>query len=150
MTYEWGYSRSAPMPVAPIDKVAQVVDFALTEAPAQSYFMGMPNYGYDWTLPYIPGQSFAQSLGNVQAVQRAINQNAAIDYDFMAQSPYYSYYANGAKHEVWFEDARSVQAKLHLAANRGLYGVSIWSLMRYFPQLWLVLAGEYNIAAKGQ
>ena len=47
MTYEWGYTLSAPMAVAPINKVAQVVRFAVSQVPPDKLFMGIPNYGYD-------------------------------------------------------------------------------------------------------
>lgn len=51
MTYEWGYALSEPMAVAPIDKVEQVVRFAVSQIPPDKIFLGMPNYGYDWLLP---------------------------------------------------------------------------------------------------
>lgn len=145
MTYEWGYSLSAPMAVAPIDKVAQVLSFAVGQIPPDKLFMGIPNYGYDWTLPYVQGQSRARSLGNVQAVEQAIQVGAPIRFDETAQSPHYNYWQNRAEHEVWFEDARSIRAKLALAAEYRLRGVSIWNIMRYFPQLWLVLSELYHI-----
>ena len=145
MTYEWGFSRSAPMAVAPLNKVRQVVQYAVSQIPPQKILMGIPNYGYDWTLPHVPGQSTARSLGNVQAVDQAVDTGAFIQFQQIAQSPFYNYYRGNTEHEVWFEDARSVQAKLALAREFGLYGVSIWNIMRYFPQLWLVLNSEYTI-----
>ncbi|MGM9612485.1 MAG: LysM peptidoglycan-binding domain-containing protein [Butyricicoccus sp.] len=145
MTYEWGYSRSAPMAVAPINKVRQVVQYAASVIPPDRIFMGIPNYGYDWTLPFVQGESVARSLGNVQAVEQAVNEGAAIEFDQTAQSPFYNYYRDQKQHEVWFEDARSIQSKLALARDFGLRGVSVWNIMRYFPQLWLVLNGEYAI-----
>lgn len=145
MTYEWGYTLSAPMAVAPVDKVSQVLHFAVSVIPPEKIFMGIPNYGYDWTLPYVQGQSRARSLGNVQAVEQAIQVGAPIQYNETAQSPHYNYWRERAEHEVWFEDARSIRAKLALAGEYGLRGVSIWNLMRYFPQLWLVLNQLYNI-----
>ncbi len=145
MTYEWGYTLSAPMAVAPINKVEQVVRFATSVIPPDKIFMGIPNYGYDWTLPYIQGQSRARSLGNVQATEQAIQVGAPIQFDETAQSPHYNYWRERAEHEVWFEDARSIRAKLALASEYRLRGISIWNIMRYFPQLWLVLNGLYNI-----
>ena len=53
MTYEWGYALSAPMAVAPINKVEQVVRFAVSQVPQDKLFMGIPNYGYDWTQPFL-------------------------------------------------------------------------------------------------
>lgn len=145
MTYEWGYSRSAPMAVAPLNKVREVVDYAVTRIDSRRMFLGVPNYGYDWTMPFVPGESVARSIGNVAAVDQAIRENARIEFDETAQSPHYEYWHSRIGHEVWFEDARSVQAKLALAAASGLRGVSVWSLMRWFPQLWLVLSSLYHI-----
>lgn len=143
--YEWGYALSEPMAVAPIDKVEQVVRFAVSAIPPDKIFLGIPNYGYDWTLPFIRGQSRARTIGNVQAVEQAIQVGAPIQYDETAQSPHYNYWRDRAEHEVWFEDARSIRAKLALAGEFQLHGVSIWNIMRYFPQLWLVLNNLYDI-----
>lgn len=145
MTYEWGYALSEPMAVAPINKVEQVVRFAVSQIPPEKIFMGIPNYGYDWTLPYIKGQSRARSLGNVQAVEQAVQAGAPIRFDAEAQSPHYNYWRERAEHEVWFEDARSIRAKLALAGEYRLRGVSVWNIMWYFPQLWLVLSQLYDI-----
>ena len=145
MTYEWGYALSEPMAVAPINKVEQVVRFAVSQIRPEKIFMGIPNYGYDWTLPYIKGQSRARSLGNVQAVEQAVQVGAPIRFDAEAQSPHYNYWRERAEHEVWFEDARSIQAKLAIAGEYRLRGVSVWNIMRYFPQLWLVLNQLYDI-----
>ena len=56
MTYEWGYTYGPPMAVAPIRNVRQVVEYALTEIPPEKIWLGVPTYGYDWTLPYEKGQ----------------------------------------------------------------------------------------------
>lgn len=145
MTYEWGYALSAPMAVAPINKVEQVVRFATSVIPTDKIFMGIPNYGYDWTLPYIKGQSRARSLGNVQAAEQAVQVGAPIQFDDTAQAPHYNYWRDRAEHEVWFEDARSTRTKLALAGEFRLHGISIWNIMRYFPQFWLVLNELYDV-----
>lgn len=145
MTYEWGYALSEPMAVAPINKVEQVLQFAVETIPAEKILMGIPNYGYDWALPYVKGQSRARSLSNVQATEQAIQMGAPIRFDETAQSPHYNYWRERTEHEVWFEDARSFRSKLALAEEYELNGVSIWNIMRYCPQLWLVLNCLYNI-----
>ena len=81
----------------------------------------------------------------MQATEQAVQAGAPIRFDTQAQSPHYNYWRDRAEHEVWFEDARSVQAKLLLAGEYQLRGVSIWNIMRYFPQLWLVLHQLYEI-----
>lgn len=146
MTYEWGYTYGPPMAVAPINKVREVLDYAVTEIPPEKIFMGIPNYGYDWTLPYIRGESRARSIGNVEAVEIAAKHGAVIEYDEMAQTPYF-YYSDelGTEHVVWFEDARSIQAKMDLIEEYGFYGAGYWNIMKFFPQNWLVVENNFTV-----
>ena len=133
------------MAVAPLRNVRLVVEYALTEIPAEKIWMGIPNYGYDWTLPFRQG-SRAQSISNQEAVSLAVQNRVAIRFDQAAQSPWFRYVdEQGREHEVWFEDARSIQAKLALAREYSLYGVSYWNLMRPFPQNWAVVNSLYEI-----
>lgn len=145
MTYEWGYTYGPPLAVAPIRNVRQVVEYALTEMPPDKIWLGIPNYGYDWILPYQRGRR-ATSISNQYAVVLAARYGASIRYDEQAQSPWFRYVDEaGREHEVWFEDARSIRAKLALIPEYGLYGAGYWNLMRPFPQNWLVLNSLYEI-----
>lgn len=145
MTYEWGFTYGPPMAVAPLDQVRKVINYAVTEIPRQKILMGIPNYGYDWALPYVQGTA-ATVVSNPGAVELALNRRAAIQYDPQAQSPFFTYYdSNGRQHVVWFEDARSIMAKLMLVNQYRLGGISYWTIGRYFPQNWLVLRSLYNI-----
>ena len=147
MTYEWGYTYGPPMAVSPIDKVREVLDYAVTEIPRDKIYMGIPNYGYDFTLPYVEGESRAESVSNVGAVDLAARVGATIQYDETSQAPYFIYYDNeGKQHRVWFEDARSILAKLNLFNEYGFKGVGYWNIMRYFPQNWLLVSNLYDIA----
>ena len=146
MTYEWGYTYSPPMAVAPLPNVRAVVEYALTEIPAGKIWLGVPNYGYDWPLPFVQGQTRATSISNRYAVQLALRYNAEIQYDERAQTPWFQYRdEQGVQHEVWFEDARSIRAKLALIPEYGLRGAGYWNLMRPFPQNWVLLSSLYNI-----
>ena len=42
MTYEWGYTYGPPMAVAPLDKVRQVVEYAVTRIPSEKLCPGHP------------------------------------------------------------------------------------------------------------
>ena len=145
MTYEWGYTYGPPMAVAPINEVRKVLNYAVTVIPRQKIFMGIPNYGYDWTLPFKPGTA-ARALSNPGAVDLARRVGANIQYDPVAQAPFFRYYDDsGRQHEVWFEDARSILAKLSLANEFNLGGLSYWTIGRRFPQNWLVLNSVYKV-----
>ena len=142
MTYEWGYTYGPPMAVAPINKVRQVLDYAVTEIESTKINMGIPNYGYDWPLPYEKGVTKAKTLGNIEAVQLAISKGAEIQFDEVAMSPYFRYTDNGVEHEVWFEDPRSISAKLELIYEYNLRGASYWQIMQLFRSNWLLV--DYN------
>ena len=142
----WFYTYGPPMAVAPLPNVRQVVEYALTEIPASKIWLGVPLYGYDWPLPFVQGRTKAQSISPQEAVARAVRYGVDIQYSEQAQAPWYRYTDGyGITHEVWFEDARSIQAKLALIPEYGLYGVGYWNLMRPFPQNWVVLNSLYHI-----
>lgn len=145
MTYEWGYTYGPAMAVAPINKVRQVVEYALTRIPAEKINLGIPNYGYDWTLPFVKGTSKATTIGNVEAVQIAIQRGADILFDEISQAPYFNYILDNVTHEVWFEDVRSLSAKFNLVKEYGLRGMSYWQIMQLFRANWLLLDDTFTI-----
>lgn len=145
MTYEWGYAYGEPQAVAPIGSVSRVVSYALSEIPPQKILLGYPNYGYDWTLPYMEGRR-AVTIGNEEAIDIARRFNAEIQYSDRDASPYFYYTGEeGTSHVVWFEDARSTRAKCELIAANSLFGMGIWNIMRYYAQLWTVLSQLFDI-----
>ncbi|MCA1322427.1 glycoside hydrolase family 18 protein [Bacillus tianshenii] len=145
MTYEWGYSGGPPMAVSPIGPVREVLEYALTEMPGNKIMMGQNLYGYDWTLPFKPGGEFAKAISPQAAIQLASDNNAAIEYDVKAQAPHFNYWKEGKEHEVWFEDARSIQAKFDLLIELNLRGISYWKLGLSFPQNWLLITDNFNV-----
>lgn len=142
MTYEWGYTYGPPMAVAPLNMVRNVLEYAITEIPPEKISMGIPNYGYDWELPYERGITRAKTIGNIEAVRIAISRGAQIKFDEVAMTPYFNYDSGGTTHEVWFEDARSIQAKYDLIKELGLRGPGFWQIMQLFRTNWLLL--DYN------
>lgn len=149
MTYEWGYTYGPPMAVAPLNKVREVVEYAVTEIPAYKISMGIPNYGYDWPLPYERGVTKARTIGNVEAVQIAIENSAVIRFDEISASPYFYYEKDGIMHEVWFEDVRSLKRKFDLIKEFGLRGPGYWQIMRFFRANWLLLQDNFYIQRGG-
>lgn len=146
MTYEWGYTYGPPMAVAPLNMVRNVLEYAITEIPPEKINMGIPNYGYDWELPYERGITRARTIGNVEAVRIAVSRGAEIKFDEVAMTPYFNYVSDGITHEVWFEDARSIQAKYDLIKELGLRGPGYWQVMQLFRVLWLLLDDNFYIS----
>lgn len=147
MTYEWGYTFGPPMAVAPINQVRRVVEYAVTQIPAAKIDLGIPNYGYDWPLPFERGVTQAKTIGNVEAIRIAIEQEATIQFDNLSQSPFFTYLdrESGISHEVWFEDVRSLQAKFDLINEFNLRGCGYWQIMQFFRANWILLWYNFYI-----
>ena len=68
-------------------------------------------------------------ISNAAAASLAASVFAQIKFDETAQAPFFNYTdPSGRQHEVWFEDARSVRARLALVREFGLAGISIWTV----------------------
>lgn len=145
MTYEWGYAYGPPLAISPVPNVRRVLDYATGEIPREKLFMGLPSYGYDWTLPFVRGESRAETLSSDEALSLARRTGAVIQYDTQSMAPYFYYTENGREHVVWFQDAKSADSLARLAAEYSLGGISIWNVMRWFPSLWQVLSSLYTI-----
>lgn len=138
MTYEWGYTYGPAMAVAPINKVRQVLEYAITQIPSEKISMGIPNYGYDFTQPYVRGESKAKTIGNIEAVNIAINNNSIIMFSEISKTPFFSYVEDNVTHEVWFEDSRSIWEKYKLIKEYNLYGFGCWQIMQLFRPMWIL------------
>ncbi|KIY22863.1 glycosyl hydrolase family 18 protein [Mesobacillus subterraneus] len=148
MTYEWGYSGGPAQAVSPIGPVREVLEYAASEIPPQKIMMGQNLYGYDWTLPFVQG-SIARAVSPQQAIQIALEHKVAIEYNAKAQAPTFRYTAtDGKQHEVWFEDARSIQAKFDLIKELNLRGMSYWKLGLSFPQNWLLIEENFTVVKR--
>lgn len=107
--------------------------------------MGFQIYARDWLLPHVQGQE-AETFSQQEAIRRAVKYGATIQYDTLSQSPYFTYRdEQGRDHIVWFEDARSAQAKFDTVKEYGLRGISYWTLGYPFPQNWVLLNDNFSI-----
>lgn len=149
MTYEWGYTYGPPMAVAPIPNVRRVVEYALTEIPASKIFLGIPNYGYDWPLPFVRGTTAAAIIGNAQAIAIARSYGSEIQFDETALAPWFRYRTGGTEHVVWFEDVRSINAKFELITEYALAGGGYWNLMREFRANWVMAGASFALETGG-
>lgn len=146
MTYDWGWAGGPPLPIAPINNVRQVLDYAVSVIPREKIMLGVPFYGYDWILPYQQGGPWATMISNVDAIRLAAQHGAFIQYDTNAQAPFFNYYDSaGRQHIVWFEDARSLLAKYRLVPEYRIRGVSYWVLNLPFPQNWPIVNSVFRI-----
>jgi spore germination protein len=145
MTYEWGYRLGPPQAISPIDQIKAVLDYAVTVIPRNKIWMGFQLYARDWVLPHVQGQE-AETFSMQEAIRRAVQYGVMIHYDPTSQAPFYRYTdEQGRTHEVWFEDARSAQAKFDTVKNYRLRGISYWELGYPFPQNWVLLEDNFKV-----
>lgn len=145
MTYEWGYRLAAPQPISPLNEIRRVLDYAVQVIPRNKIYFGFQIYARAWVLPHVQGQA-AETFSCQEALLRAARYGAVILYDTVAEAPYYRYVdGQGISHEVWFEDARSAQAKFDTVKAYGLKGISYWVLGYPFPENWTLLGGNFLI-----
>ena len=145
MTYEWGYTYGSPQAISPVNKIRDVLDYAVTAIPPGKILMGVSNYAYDWTLPWQQGRP-ARILSNAAAVNLAVSRNAEVKFDYTAQAPWFNYMdAAGVSHVVWFEDARSFRARLQLVEEYGLAGIGVWTADQLYRPGLYVLQSMYSV-----
>lgn len=144
MSFDWGYTYGFHLAVAPIDQIKHVLDYAVSAIPSQNILLGMPNYSFDWTL-YHPGAA-ARTLSSVQAEELAAREGAIVQFDPQSQMPYFNYHDEmDVRHVVWYDDERSIRARLELVERYNLGGVSYWTINEFSPVSYIMLNAMYEI-----
>lgn len=133
MTYDNHGMWSGPGPIADIRWVENSLKYALQFIPKNKVYLGVAAYGYDWS------NSKTESIEHSQ-IQSLIKQhNAAVRWDDLSKSPYFSYTdAQGQTHHVWFENSESLKYKLDLVNKYDIGGAAMWRLGGEDPAYWPV------------
>jgi spore germination protein len=137
MAYDDHVPSGASGPIAPWPWVESVLDYALTQIPANKVVLGIPAYGYDWS-----SEGGGTSLTAPGAEALAASVRSGIGWSETDAEPYFSY-RTGKKHKVrhtvWFEDATAIYDRAVLAADDKLAGVAIWAAGDEEPDTWTML-----------
>lgn len=148
-TYGWGYAHSQPMAVSPMPQLRKALDHATAGMVPDALTLGMSQYGYEWRKPFEEGKDKARPLDYATAMALAWKKRAAISYDEEQAAPYLRWFEREGgrtrEHIAYFEDARSIAARLALIDEYGLDGITLWNGMQYLPQFWHVLSASYPI-----
>jgi spore germination protein YaaH len=134
MAYDHHYSGGPPGPVASYGWVQQNVAAALKQAPAKRLVLSIGMYGYDWVNNGAAGA--AATVPDVTAKQMASRYGARIRYIASESQNEFTYSQSGVAHVVWFMGDRSAKARVALARQYHLAGVSLWRLGMEDPQFW--------------
>jgi spore germination protein YaaH len=137
MAYDHSWSTSAAGPIAPAPWVEEVMRFTVSQIPPEKVRLGVAAHGYDWL-----GRQ-GTDLMWADAVALAEQHRATVRWDEGTQSPWFSYRdAAGRERTVWFENARSLAAKVEIAERSGVRAVRLWRLGGEDPEVWRILSQE--------
>ncbi len=145
LSYSWGRSYDIPIEIIPFYVFRFLLNLNTKEGELNKMNVGISTIGYIWEIPYIEGTSNAISITNTNAVVLASESNAAIYYNQTNQTSYFYMFQYNNNSFVYFNDARGIDARVSLIPEYGLNGVTIWNIMNYFAQMFLVINTQYTI-----
>lgn len=147
MTYDEHWAGGPPGPIASVPWMQSVITYAVSQIPASKILIGVPVYGFDWRV--IPPQTgLAPQVTFRQAMDLAARYGATVVFDATAREPHFTYTTappEAETHEVWFQNAASVSAKLDLMVANNLLGIAIWSMEFTFPEMWDVIRQRFTV-----
>lgn len=146
LDYNFGYTTKTPLADRPYETISSLLGVIVTLIPPEKISLGISSVGYVWELPYVEGESRAYSISSSSVIKLAATVGAVIRFDEVSKQAYF-YYGEHNQYLVRFGDARSIDALLKLVPQYGLNGAGLWSIMSYFPQMWLVINSQYEIAS---
>jgi spore germination protein YaaH len=141
MAYDYSYSGGKDGPVAPINWVNSVSAYSASQFGAGKVLMGIPFYGYDWNLTKGGNASSRSYQSTMDVVQK---NNGTFGFDETFQSPFADYTQDGDRHRIWFENARSMTAKMEVMRKNNLGGWAAWRLGHEGSDFWPVVASVAN------
>ena len=143
MTYSQHTADGPPGPTASPGWMERVVRYAIEErrVPRDKLFLGLPLYAELWEERR-PGEyrglDVDLTFADVQA--RKEQHGGREEWSDEHQAPSLTYRdGDGRAHIVWFEDARSSQAKLSMASALGICNLALWRLGGEDPEFWKLL-----------
>jgi len=141
MNYDEHWSTAAPGPIASQDWYTRNIDQALKEVPPQKLIIAVGSYAYDWPAATKKDpHPTAQALSFQDAVVRAQESEAEIDFDSDRLNAHFSYSDDdGRTHQVWMVDGVAAFNQIRAAEDRSAQGVVLWRLGSEDPSLWSVI-----------
>lgn len=146
MAYPEHTRQTAPGPIASLPWIEKIVDYTVGRAPRARISLGLPVYHTHWWRA--PGEQNWQARGHTFPELSAwIGREGVVNrFDETAHSGALEFTVNGASHVIWYEDARSLRAKLALLQRYRLPGFSAWRLGQEDPAVWKLLEEEFVVA----
>ncbi|WP_105619298.1 LysM peptidoglycan-binding domain-containing protein [Vallitalea okinawensis] len=136
---EHGWPGSGPGPVVSSGWMEKVLDYTITRVPKEKILAAVSVFGFDFNLD----TDTANYATYDRAMELADQYGKEVIFDEETLTPMFSYTAeDGSQHEVWFENAESIKAKIDIAWDYGIKGIALWRLGMEDPEMWTMMREE--------
>jgi len=138
MAYAEHGPTADPGPIAGLPWVKAIAEYSARVIPVQKISLGVPFYGIRWDAADAPRQ-WRGRTSRYSETEKLFPAAEPV-WDDQQSSPHLGFENDGRRAELWFENARSLEAKLQLAAAMGFRGISAWVIGQEDPAFWEALA----------
>ena len=141
MAYAEHGNTADPGPVAGMPWVRKIAKYSAETIPPRKVSLGVPFYAQRWEAVDPASQAADQRARkwrgrSARYRDAAAAMAATAVWDERESAPHLSFQMDGRATELWYEDARSLGAKMRLAHQMGFRGVSAWALGQEDPAFW--------------
>jgi spore germination protein YaaH len=134
MSYDDPYSVG---PVASLPYTKRVLDYMLTQVPANKISLGIPMYCWKWDNSV--NMKVGGTTHKLAEKEYRKGKDRKKGYDEYLGAQYYAYTHKKTPYTIWCEGEQSIEAKLNLIESKGLRGFSAWALGQEPTWLWKIL-----------
>ena len=134
MAYAEHGNTADPGPVAGLPWVTAIAKYSAGAIPPAKISLGVPFYAQRWDAADPPRKWRGRSARYRDAAAAMASTPAV--WDEKESASHLSFQTDGRPTELWFEDARSLTAKMRLAHQMGFRGISAWVLGQEDPAFW--------------
>jgi spore germination protein len=134
MSYDDPFSTG---PVARYSWLKEVLDYAVKHVPPKKISLGLPLYYWVWSN----STGTRLGAGGYSALKSILNKyRTAYYYDTTYQAPRITYKKNKKFYTLWYENGKSLQAKIDFIKQYKLGGFSAWALGSEVPSAYQAFA----------
>ncbi len=138
MGYDEHYAGSSEAgSVASIDFVEEGIERTVEQVPAEKVINAIPFYTRIWETA--DGKLSSQAVDMYVAEEYVKAHNIAVEWDEQTCQNYGEYTEGGSLHQIWLEDASSIEVKLNIMEKYQIGGVASWRLGYEKPEIWDVI-----------
>ncbi len=145
LIYAWTYPRNLPISVLPFETVTQTMDSAIKMISPEKFLLGISIVGYLWEFPFFAAVTYSNFINYNSALQLAGDVGSPIEFSERTRSVYFQYIENDIEYMAWFKDSRVIYPFLSYLQYYGLEGISIWNIMYFTTNIWLMINSQYVI-----